>query len=257
MRNIQLILCDLDGTLLNDNKEMDTDFVKSCKNIPFTLVSGRNQAIMQDFVNQCNLKLPYITNNGANIYVKDQCIYEKAIETKELKTALDLLQKQDVSFIAYSSKVLYRHGKNEKMDFFAKRLEGHCEICTYQGQELSSIFKVVMIHKDLTLMKELCQAINDLCPNSIAIRSEGYVHTLTHREATKGKAIQFLLRFLELSPECVLAFGDNYNDISMFENVGYSVAMQNASQDVKEKAMYVTLSNNEQGVSRFLEENLE
>lgn len=50
-----------------------------------------------------------------------------------------------------------------------------------------------------------------------------------------------------------LLFGDDYNDISMFEAAGYSVAMGNAANEVKQYADEITLTNNEEGVAVFLE----
>ena len=53
-----------------------------------------------------------------------------------------------------------------------------------------------------------------------------------------------------------IAIGDDYNDVSMFKIAGYSVVMQNANNEVKKYADYITLSNEENGVAVFLEKLL-
>ena len=64
-----------------------------------------------------------------------------------------------------------------------------------------------------------------------------------------------LLKYLDMEPSSVLAFGDNYNDISMFEVVD-GVAVENAQESLKEVAKYLTKSNEDDGVSYFIEKNL-
>lgn len=90
LKNIKLIVADLDGTLLHDDKSLDRN-IKSVlieKNIPLTFVSGRNVHIIQDYIKELNISLPYITNNGANMFLGDTCIYECPIDSSELKTCL-------------------------------------------------------------------------------------------------------------------------------------------------------------------------
>ena len=65
------------------------------------------------------------------------------------------------------------------------------------------------------------------------------------------------LKYLNVNPEKVVAFGDNYNDVSMFKAVGISVAVDNALQDIKKQATYVTKSNQNHGVSWFVSKYVE
>ncbi|KAJ3616755.1 hypothetical protein Zmor_009046 [Zophobas morio] len=71
-------------------------------------------------------------------------------------------------------------------------------------------------------------------------------------EASKGNAVKFVANHLKVNLEKTIVFGDNFNDISMFEVAGRSVAMDNASQAVKNKATNITGSVLEAGVSMYL-----
>ena len=105
LKGIKLIVADLDGTLLHDDKSLDRN-IKSVlkeKNIPFTFVSGRNVHIIQEYLDELNISLPYITNNGANMFLGNTCIYECPINSNELETCLSILVKREVAFLAYSS----------------------------------------------------------------------------------------------------------------------------------------------------------
>ncbi len=65
LKKIKLIVADLDGTLLHYDKSLDRN-IKSVlieKNVPLTFVSGRNVHIIQDYIKELNITLPYITNN--------------------------------------------------------------------------------------------------------------------------------------------------------------------------------------------------
>lgn len=73
-----------------------------------------------------------------------------------------------------------------------------------------------------------------------------------HRDANKGKALEIIMDRIGIDPRNVVAFGDDYNDISMFQKVGYSVAMANAPDEIKLHARYRCGGNHEQGISRFL-----
>lgn len=72
-------------------------------------------------------------------------------------------------------------------------------------------------------------------------------------DCNKGTAIKKLLEILNIKKEEAIAIGDDNNDLSMFEQVGYKVAVANAIDIVKEKADEITLSNDDDGVAVFLE----
>ena len=75
-------------------------------------------------------------------------------------------------------------------------------------------------------------------------------------DSNKGIAVKKMLEILNIKKEEAIAIGDDNNDLSMFEQVGYKVAMGNAINIVKEKADEITLSNDEDGVAVFLEKLL-
>ncbi|RAV24303.1 Cof-type HAD-IIB family hydrolase, partial [Staphylococcus warneri] len=75
---------------------------------------------------------------------------------------------------------------------------------------------------------------------------------ITHSDAQKGIALETIAERLNIDMENVMAIGDNMNDISMLERVGYSVSMANAAAEVKAVATYTTDSNEESGVGKAI-----
>lgn len=257
LKNIKLIVADLDGTLLHDDKSLDRN-IKSVlieKNVPLTFVSGRNVHIIQDYKKELNITVPYITNNGANMFLGDTCIYECPIDSSEFKTCLNILVANKVAFLAYTNQTIYSVGYQEGLDAFKNRLIGKCEIVEDANIEdivNDSIFKVVMIHPN---MEKIKNQLNSVCDKTVCMQSEGIIYTLTNKDSTKGKTLLKLLKYLDMEPSSVLAFGDNYNDISMFEVVE-GVAVENAQDRLKEVAKYFTKSNEDDGVSYFIQNKL-
>lgn len=71
---------------------------------------------------------------------------------------------------------------------------------------------------------------------------------------SKGHAVQKIMEQLQLTPEEVLCFGDSQNDVSMFEAVTHSIAMGNAIDELKEKALAVTDTNDRNGIAKMIEQ---
>lgn len=256
---IKLIVADMDGTLLDDHKELDTAIVGVVKKlnmrgIHFTLASGRNIHIMKPYLEQLPISLPFITNNGANIFQNDTCIYEKNMEAKELYYAFQVLEQHNIPYIAYSDEAVFTREEKDSIKFFLDRLRGKAPIRIVKKDTIlkESIFKVVMVNEDTEGMKNIMDQINEYCINLQCVRSEDSIYTITHVNAVKGKTLEYLINLLGIKKEEVMVFGDNFNDMTMFEIAGISVAMENSQNEVKEKADYQAGSNNHNGVSAFL-----
>lgn len=189
------------------------------------------------------------------MFLGDTCIYECPIDSSELKTCLNILVTNKVAFLAYTNQTIYSVGSQDGLDEFKKRLIGKCKIVENANIEdivSESIFKVVMIHPN---MEKIKNQLNSVCDKTLCMQSEGIIYTLTNKDSTKGKTLLKLLKYLDMEPSSVLAFGDNYNDISMFE-VADGVAVENAQESLKEVAKYLTKSNEDDGVSYFIQNKL-
>ena len=102
------------------------------------------------------------------------------------------------------------------------------------------------------LRAELLQCLCSV--NDIAITSSlGENIELNNKGANKGDGLKGLCRIIGLDMSEVMAFGDGGNDLEMIAEAGYGIAMANGEQEVKQKAKFVTLSNDEDGVAYAIE----
>lgn len=258
LKGIKLIVADLDGTLLKSDKSLDDNIkdVISGQDYKFTIASGRSMVLVKNFISELNIDLPYITNNGAEIYQSDACVKQYSIPDEEVRFILNLVQEFNLECHANAENCIYTMGKIDLILPFRKRFEGVLpivdnasihEVCT------NTINKIMCIDKDLNKVQEFANKINLYCEHVHCERAEGNAFVMVNRQASKGLALKNLLKLLHISSEEVVVFGDNYNDVSMFEAAKYSVCMENADNDVKDKATFICSSNDMNGVSDFIQ----
>ena len=102
-------------------------------------------------------------------------------------------------------------------------------------------------------MIEVEQKLKSLYQGKLNVfKSQSSYLELMHLQASKTKAIQFLMNQYGILREEVIAIGDNYNDKEMIEYAGVGVAMGNAPEEIKMVADYVTDTNNNDGVAKAL-----
>lgn len=92
-------------------------------------------------------------------------------------------------------------------------------------------------------------------PDLIKAYSSNYVE-LFSEDATKGNALKALAKHLNINIDDIACIGDSENDLSMFEVAGKAFAMGNAIDSLKDKALYVLKSNNEDGIAQAIYDHL-
>lgn len=258
LKGIKLIVADLDGTLLKSDKSLEDNIkdVISGQDYKFTIASGRSMILVKKFISELNIDLPYITNNGAEIYQSDACVKQYSIPDEEVRFILNLVQEFNLECHANAENCIYTMGKIDLILPFRKRFEGVLPIvdnASINAVCANTINKIMCIDKDLNKVQEFANKINLYCEHVHCERAEGNAFVIVNRQASKGKALKNLIELLHISSEEVIVFGDNYNDVSMFEAVKYSVCMENAYKDVKDKATFICKSNDMNGVSDFIQ----
>ncbi|HEX4569191.1 MAG TPA: HAD hydrolase family protein, partial [Dongiaceae bacterium] len=86
-----------------------------------------------------------------------------------------------------------------------------------------------------------------------AARSQPYYLDVTHHDANKGAVVDYLSRVLSIPPAEIATIGDQPNDVLMFKRSGFSIAMGNASDQVKAQASASTASYNDEGFAKAME----
>lgn len=254
----KLIVFDVDGTLLDDNKQLSLKTIKSFKDLQekgiyTTIASGRQLEGLYRFDKYFPKNTLFITYNGATIINKDtkEIIYEKYLNINDAKIVFDYAFKYKIHIIVWNDNELYADEINEAIKEYE---EASCKKCSIISDysKFTKVNKIILYDYNSNLLiyrKDLISKTNGLNFDF----SCDYFLEIYSKEVSKGESVKVLCQYLNIYKSEVIAFGDYYNDLSMIEYAGLGIAMGNAPQEVKEKASFVTKTNNDDGISYALD----
>ncbi len=257
--DIKIAFFDLDGTLTNNSKEITEVNKKALQllhdhQVIIALASGRNYAYMKKIAQELGCCDYLIANNGAIISDGNgQFIYQANIKKDLVNDMWSYAKDHHIGIILNGINNCYENNFCQinwpniiTLDDINELPEDVYQIIynTLEHDKVNHLINYIQ-RKQLTISyisKVFFQKILD-APVSVDVNDF---------DISKGKSITILLDKLNISKEDSLCFGDNFNDIGMFESCGIKVAMENAHPDVKKHATYVTKSNEEDGISYFI-----
>jgi Cof subfamily protein (haloacid dehalogenase superfamily) len=122
------------------------------------------------------------------------------------------------------------------------------------GEKLDQIAKIVGVSNDHEQMKHCeAEAQAALAGRATAARSQPYYLDITNKDANKGAVVEYLSSHMDVPAAEIATIGDQPNDVLMFERSGFSIAMGNASDEVKKRADATTDSYNDEGFAKAME----
>ncbi|OEJ14849.1 hydrolase [Brachyspira hampsonii] len=254
---IKLIAADLDGTLLNSNKEISEYNQKIIKklinkyNIDFILSSGRPYEGIKNYneiLENNNLSIIF---NGASIADNDgNIIFRKTLDEEASKQIIELSKKYDVCLHVYDNGKYIVSKENFPIKSYVQ-IENKVNVIAGLENINDYRFDKMLILGERDILEKLKEEIDSL--NCVHTCFSGTLFLeAVNKEANKGNALKKICEIKKIDIKDTIAFGDNFNDIEMIEYSGIGVAMGNAEENVKQKADYIALSNEEDGVGKFL-----
>lgn len=249
MSRIKLIMSDIDGTILDQNHQLDSHLLELMpllkqSEISFVLASARSPLGIAPISKELGITdFPIASYNGALISTGDKILSQHSINKKELLLLHDFLTKEfpTVSINVYSGK-----------DWYVNTLDKWVEIEAQITGEKNLIHKLLLIDNAATIQKlKETLATMDFPQTDFYLSKDNYLE-VTHNQVSKKQALLELANYYQLSLTEIMSIGDNYNDIPMIETAGLGVAMGNAPTDVKVCANKVTDSNDQNGVSKAI-----
>lgn len=267
-KTIKLILSDIDGTILDNNHQVDAhlrDTITELKkeSIPFVLASARSPHGMFPIAQELNLGAnPIACYNGALIVEGNkehyQTLIEHGLSKADVKKIVALIKKQ----FPHISINFYSGG-----DWIVEEIDQWVQIeadITKESPDIRNFDTLltddsIPIHKLLLIAN--AQAIQEFFTYlkrvnfedaSFYLSKDNYLE-VTSQSVSKENALLEIAKYYDISLSQTMAIGDNYNDIPMLKLAGLGVAMANAPQAVKNEADIETVSNNDNGVSKVIE----
>jgi len=260
MSKIKMIVTDLDNTLFTDSKEVSEytlATIHACmeKGIKFVPATARALRVLERF-NFPNL-ISYdalICLNGSMIYLEHKLVYHEGISQEELSEFLPVLLEKygDQRISIEIGGIFYANHNVSEVDPYDKDYI----VCDLQDipDKTTKIDRIIMSLENPDNITEI-QAIlpNFLYAHTV---SDSPICRILHKNVTKANAIKQLCEQWSISPGEIVAFGDDQNDMEMFELCGTTVAMDNAIPELKSIATHITESNEEDGVAHWLTKNI-
>jgi Cof subfamily protein (haloacid dehalogenase superfamily) len=258
-KDIRLLLSDVDGTLVTNDKVLTPAVIAAANalreaGIALALTSSRPPQGMGMLVKPLDMRLPMAGCNGAVLVNPDLSVIEThAIEASAARRTVDFLGRQGLDVWLYTQTQWFvpdRKGPRVDREVFILQSEPMIA-STFSDAQLADVVKIVGVSNDHALVAASEAAARDvLGPAVSATRSSPYFLDVTDPFANKGQVVATLAKRLGVSPNQIATIGDMPNDVLMFRTSGFSIAMGNASAEVKAEASAVTDSNQEDGFAK-------
>jgi Cof subfamily protein (haloacid dehalogenase superfamily) len=260
-RKISLVLADVDGTLVNEQKvltERARAAVRRVRDagIRFAITSGRPPLGMAMVLDALDLDTPVAGFNGGLFIKPDRSILEqKTLPDAVAGEALEMIRKAGLSAWVYRGNdwlVSDADGPHVKHEAWTVKFEPR--VVADVGAQLDQIAKVVGVSDDLEKVQR-CEADARAAfdGRATANRSQPYYLDVTNKDANKGAVVDYLSGHLGVPAAEIATIGDQPTDVPMFRKSGFSIAMGNAPDEVKKLAMATTDSYNDEGFAKAME----
>lgn len=261
----KIVFSDIDGTVLNSKHELLASTIDAVqklalKNIPFVLVSARMPKAMKLILDEMKVKMPMISYGGALVLdEQNKILYDNKInkiDTEAIISEIELLWPDDVVINYYSDDNWFVKDENNKA---VKREENITNVKASQANFKNLIANNILPNKILCMTKanissKIEAVLQEKFPQLNIVRSSDILIEIMNKDVSKANGIEVLLHHLKMTPAQAIAFGDNYNDLTMLNFVGRGVVMQNAPEEIRKEAKYITKSNNEDGIYEYLKQ---
>lgn len=266
-----LYISDLDGTLLHPNVELSKRTISILNELIeqgmlFTVATARSIASVKTIIKDVSITLPLVLMNGVCIYDPNESKYIKVETFSEdsITQLMSVICSNHLKGFAYTIKdgtmAVYYEDLDRKplRDFYEERVNRYQKKFT-QVENFSSLSSEPLIYFSLLDQKEklepiyrIVEAIPDL--NCVFYKDnyspDWWYLEIFSKYASKLHAVQFLRSYLNL--DSIVCFGDNRNDLPLFEGSDYKLAVSNAVSELKAKADEIIGSNLHDGVAAWL-----
>jgi transaldolase len=258
-----VLLADVDGTVVTREKvitERARAAVKQMreKGVIFTVTTGRPPRGMRMLVEPLGLVMPMAAFNGGTIVLPDLSVLdERPVPDYLLPGLVEMMEFYGLDVWLYTSTDWYVRSRT------APRVSREASTVQFEPTVVPSfdfdgglggVVKMVGVSQDhprvaaceAALQKEFGTLVT-------ALRSQLHYVDVTHPSANKGTVIERLSRYIKVPLDQIATMGDQANDLLMFQRSGLSIAMGNASDDVKRQAMCITTSFEDEGFANAVE----
>jgi Cof subfamily protein (haloacid dehalogenase superfamily) len=268
LKNLKLIVFDLDGTLLNNEGHIGIETKKLVCNlkelgVQFTFATKRPQYSIVEYAEELGIRTPLISLDGALVQSHPEkiTIYESFVPERYVNKSLELAKKFSLKICLCLSDTIYYTKENASiMNWLDKFGAVFKEISSFNNL-VSKSLEVVIAGEQPQILGYVYSRLQ--FPKSFGLdtsfyRSDFYpdAYYLEIRKggSSKGRGMKRLAKYLNIKLKETAVVGDWYNDVSLFDTRALKIAVANAVYEIKQLSDFVTeRTNNEDGIAEFLE----
>jgi Cof subfamily protein (haloacid dehalogenase superfamily) len=262
MTTISLVITDVDGTLVTPDKQITQASARAArllyeKGIGLTVVSSRPPAGLRMLVEPLSLRLPMGAFSGGAIVTPDLGVIEQHfVPEAAAQRSIDTLSAFGADIWLYTAAGwLVRDRGGHYVAHEIRTIQSEPVIVPDFSPHLAHAFKIVGSSQDFARLAECETAMRDaLGDRASVVRSQSYYLDITPPGLDKGTFLEALSKRLAVPPHAIAVLGDMGNDLAMFRKAGISIAMGNASAEVKARATYATAANTDDGFAKAIEQ---
>lgn len=262
---INWCICDMDGTLLNSKGLISVKNEAALKKlqdkgVEIIIASGRTDLMMKQYIDQLNLRGHIICCNGAIVknIKSNEIVYSKMMDKETANYIIEFLFKNNLDFLVYTEDVVFSNKGNSRAKHFEEINESLPEhlrtpiryfvLDNMNITDNREIIKILLVENNEKLRDFVSNHLKKFSNISTVSSAKGLLDIWASK-ISKGSAVKVLAEKLGVNLEQVIAFGDNYNDVELFEAVGIPIAMENSVEEIKSLAKYTTLNNDDDGIA--------
>lgn len=252
---IKLIVTDMDGTLLNNNHEIDEEFWPLLKKLQdlgviFGIASGRPYYNLVEKFKEHRDDFLFIAENGSVAMYKGEELFSTSIDSKyisKIKEACQNLEKVTPVYCTKECAYIEKGDFNRDPEIVESEIKKY-----YNCIELIEDIRDIDAHFIKIAICDILGAETNSFPslqnigNELQVALSGKIWTdISGVGTNKGVALKEALKKLQISPDEAMAFGDYLNDLDMLKVIKYSYAMKNSHPDLFKIANYKTKDDND------------
>lgn len=260
LSKVKLVVSDMDGTLLNSKGEVSSRFFElfhklEKRNIHFCAASGRQYNSIVHKLNPIKDKITIIAENGGIAKRGHEILLSNALEAQKIIDIIPVLRNTtDTNIVLCSQDAAFIESKDKRFINYFKEYYYSYNVVNdlIEVAKNTPILKIAVYH--FTSSEEFIYPEIEYLKDDYLLKISGKNWLdISDEKANKGNALRAVQKLLNVTKEQTLVFGDYHNDIEMLQEAEFSFAMENAHQDIKEIANYITESNDNFGVEVVLE----
>lgn len=261
LKNIKVVVSDLDGTLLNPQHQI-SDYTKSIfqelhnQGYLIVVATGRHHLDAMAIIETLEVPVYLVSSNGARIHSPEkEQLFSFNLDSDVVKAALNVEIDPEITVVLFKENVWQTNKMSEKLNAFQAKLRYHPELVDYKTLEDFDAIKIFFScdnHEKLVKLKD-----------AVLEKSSEHLHhafslptclEFMDKSIDKAVAIERVLERKGFSLKEAVSFGDGFNDVQMLSASGKGLIMENAPALLKETLPYLEIikTNAEDGVAQYI-----